>query len=241
MSTPGLLPALPGEARLTPAQQAEIGAAQTMPIGAAPAELMSKLSAATTPGGSAVTAPSGFDDAVARPVGGSRAKMLGGVGAVVVVAVVAAVVVLRGSEKEDPAGAAASAAVAPPPSSVATAIASASTSAGAAPVADEVKLTIQSKPPGVAVYVGDSDEELGTAPGPLLLKRGDQPVTLTFKAPGYASNRVDVTPSGDMIVPVKLEPAAPGAPGKVQKPGGKDVPEKPGKEPKPAGSKDVAW
>jgi eukaryotic-like serine/threonine-protein kinase len=240
MSTPGVLPPVPGGAKLTPAEQAAIGAAQTMPIGSAPAGLATKLSGMATPGASAVTAGNGLET-LPRPAAKGRAKLLGAVGAVIVVGAIAGGLALRGSGGNDKTApgpgvsAPASTMAAAPPSGAATAAASASSTASAAAPSDEVSVTIQSTPPGVDVYLGDGAEKLGTAPGPIHLKRGDKPLTLTFKAAGYAPDRVEVTPSGDVLVPVKLDRSASSG-GKGPRPGGTET-----AKPPPKGTSDVVF
>jgi serine/threonine-protein kinase len=66
----------------------------------------------------------------------------------------------------------------------------------------EVELTIQSSPKEVDVYL--DGEKIGTSAGTLRIKRGDAPVTLTLKAPGYAPAQVDIVPSANVVVPAKL-------------------------------------
>ena len=239
MSTPGVLPPVPGGAKLTPAEQAAIGAAQTMPIGSAPAGLATRLSGRSTPGASAVTAGNGLETSLPRPGPSGRGKLLGAVGAVIVVGAIAAVVALRGfggGDKAGPGGSgSASTMAAATPGSAATASASPTATASAAAPSDEVSLTIQSTPPGVDVFLGDGAEKLGSAPGPIHLKRGDKPLTLTFKAAGYAPERVEVTPSGDVIMPVRLDRSASSG-GKGPKPGGTES-----AKPPPKSTSDVAF
>jgi serine/threonine-protein kinase len=72
--------------------------------------------------------------------------------------------------------------------------------------ADSVRFSVQSVPPTAEAFI--DGRSLGTAPGPLVVPRGDKPVTLQFKASGYHSKNVEVTPSGDGVVSVTLSPAS---------------------------------
>jgi hypothetical protein len=74
-----------------------------------------------------------------------------------------------------------------------------------------VRFSVQSVPPTAEAFI--DGRSLGTAPGPLVVPRGDKPVTLQFKASGYHSKTVEVTPSGDGVVSVTLSPAS--GPGKL--------------------------
>jgi serine/threonine-protein kinase len=237
MSTPGLLPPVPG--KLTPAEQAEIGAAQTMPIGSARAEVMASLSAGGTPGAASVTAESGLETGLPGPTGGSRVKLVGALAGLGAIGVVVAVVLLRGSfgaGNADPAAAASGTASAvPTATTMGATAASATPTATSTSVAGEVKITVQSTPPGVDVYLGDSDAKLGSAPGPIIVQRGDKPITLTFRATGFTPERVDITPAGDVIVPVKLARGVVGG-AKTAKPAGTGAPEQPTGQPKPKGT-----
>ena len=55
--------------------------------------------------------------------------------------------------------------------------------------------------------IWSGDEKLGVAPGPIKLPLGSE-LTLTIKAPGYATSSVKVTPKEGLSVPVTLVPAA---------------------------------
>jgi serine/threonine-protein kinase len=78
-----------------------------------------------------------------------------------------------------------------------------------APRAD-VRFSVQSVPPGAEAFV--DGHSLGTAPGPLVLPRGDKPVTVEFKAAGYRPKGVEVTPSADGVVSVTLTQIPPSPP-----------------------------
>lgn len=80
------------------------------------------------------------------------------------------------------------------------------TSVPVMPPAD-VHFSVQSVPPGVEAFVGG--HSLGIAPGPLVLPRGDKPITLQFKAAGYRPKGVEVTPTADGVVSVTLTPIPP--------------------------------
>ena len=66
----------------------------------------------------------------------------------------------------------------------------------------EAELTIESTPREVEIYQGK--EKLGTSARPLRLKRSDEKVKLTFKAPGYVSQDIEISPSADARVAVSL-------------------------------------
>jgi serine/threonine-protein kinase len=85
-----------------------------------------------------------------------------------------------------------------------TPAASAAPSAVAAPSATpavtpeppaEVAITIAAQPAGTEIFLGA--EKLGTAPGPLRIRRDDKELTLTLKAAGYAPRELPVVPSKD--------------------------------------------
>jgi serine/threonine-protein kinase len=80
----------------------------------------------------------------------------------------------------------------------------ASASAPPPPVAlpANVAVTVESNVAGASVWLGA--KRLGDAAGVLALPRGDRAVTLTVKADGYAPSSVDVVPTGDVVVAVKL-------------------------------------
>jgi hypothetical protein len=79
-----------------------------------------------------------------------------------------------------------------------------------AAVPAEVALTVESNVAGASVWLGG--KRLGEAPGPLKLPRGSQALTLTVKSDGYAPSSIDVVPSEDVVVAVKLAKVA-AAPG----------------------------
>ncbi|HVW26448.1 MAG TPA: protein kinase [Polyangiaceae bacterium] len=74
------------------------------------------------------------------------------------------------------------------------------------PPSADVRFSVQSVPPGAEAFL--DGRSLGTAPGPLVLPRGDKPITLQFKATGYRPKGVDITPSADGVVSVTLSPAS---------------------------------
>jgi len=70
----------------------------------------------------------------------------------------------------------------------------------------DVAVTVESNVAGSSVWL--AGKRLGDAPGPLMLPRGGESVTLTVKAEGYASSSVDVVPTGDVVVAVRLTKVA---------------------------------
>ena len=78
-----------------------------------------------------------------------------------------------------------------------------------------VHFTVQSVPADAEVFL--DGRSIGKAPGPLEVARSDKPVTLQFKAPGFRSKSVDVTPMADGVVSVTLT-ATPGASGAQGRP-----------------------
>jgi eukaryotic-like serine/threonine-protein kinase len=84
---------------------------------------------------------------------------------------------------------------------------------------EEIELTFDATPKDAEVYLGEV--KLGAASGPIRVARGNEKLTLTLKATGYQPKEVEVTPSADGKVEVKLrrvQGAAPrGARGKVSK------------------------
>ncbi|MGD0524000.1 MAG: serine/threonine-protein kinase [Polyangiaceae bacterium] len=129
-----------------------------------------------------------------------RALLVAVVAAVSVLAGAAAVVLVAQSHAPVSASAAVSASAPAPASASAPAPASASASASA--LSPSVAVTVESNVAGASVWLGG--KRLGDASGPLALPRGDQGVTLVVKADGYAPSSVDVVPTGDVVVAVKL-------------------------------------
>ena len=81
-----------------------------------------------------------------------------------------------------------------------------------APVPEHIELTIQEAPPATAVFLGAL--KLGSAPGPLRLKRGDAPLKLTLKAPGYTPQTIEFVPAASGSLEAKLSKVrGPGKPG----------------------------
>jgi serine/threonine-protein kinase len=132
-----------------------------------------------------------------KPTGGSRVLLFGGAA---VAAIVAAIVLTR----------------APPPAPVVM-VAAAPLPSAAAPLpsaaapptvtpttelAMESVLTIASTPKEVDVFLGK--EKLGTSTNPILVKRSDSQLKLTFKAAGYAPQDVEVSAAADTKIAVAL-------------------------------------
>ncbi len=98
-----------------------------------------------------------------------------------------------------------------PPPSAAPPVASVIPVASA-PVPEHIELTIQEAPPATAVFLGAL--KLGSAPGPLRLKRGDAPLKLTLKAPGYTPQTIEFVPAASGSLEAKLSKVrGPGKPG----------------------------
>ncbi len=76
-----------------------------------------------------------------------------------------------------------------------------SASAEALPV--EVELTVEATPKVVDVYQGAT--KLGSSAAPVKVKRADGKVKLTFKAPGYAPQDLEVPASSSAVVAVTLK------------------------------------
>jgi serine/threonine-protein kinase len=131
--------------------------------------------------------------------------LLGGVVLLAGVGAVAAVALSKPTEAAAPAASTAPAAssVAATPPSIESATPPPPSASAEPALPAKVKLTIQSKPEKVDVYLGD--EKLGTSPDDLIqLPRGDDEVELTLKAPGYLPSKIKVKPSADGVVNAKL-------------------------------------
>jgi len=72
------------------------------------------------------------------------------------------------------------------------------------PTGVDVRFSVQSVPPAAEAFL--EGRSLGAAPGPVLVPRGNKPVTLLFKANGYRPKTVEITPTGDGVVSVTLSP-----------------------------------
>jgi len=70
----------------------------------------------------------------------------------------------------------------------------------------DVAVTVESNVATSSVWL--AGKRLGDAPGPLMLPRGTDPVTLLVKADGYAPSSVDVVPTRDVVVAVRLAKVA---------------------------------
>jgi len=195
--TGSVVPGRPVGNSLTPAEQ-HLAAAPTLVQGAASNQT------------------STLAEAGAKPTGGRAPLLFGGV-AVAVIAAVVSFVALKPSPAPPPV-----VALALPPTATASAIPPAAPPATVTPapagLPAEIELTVASKPAEVDVYLGK--EKLGTSAKPVHLKRGDEPVKLTFKAPGYAPQDLEVSPAEGARVTVTLVKSV----GPVKKkPGGSDL------------------
>lgn len=79
--------------------------------------------------------------------------------------------------------------------------------AGALVAPAKIALRVDGAPPGAKVLADGA--ELGVAPGPFELEAGKS-LTLTVTARGYKPQKVAVTPTADVILPVSLERATTG-------------------------------
>ncbi len=131
-----------------------------------------------------------------------RKRVTVAIGAASLVAGIAVTMVVR-SWTAPAGGAAVALARLPPVPAVTVAPAAPSAAPVVEPAPAEVELTIQSTPSVVDVYLGG--EKIGASPGPIKIKRGDKPITLTLKAAGHAPSEITVTPSANVVVPsIKL-------------------------------------
>ena len=78
------------------------------------------------------------------------------------------------------------------------------------PSAEHIELTILEAPPSTSIFLGAL--RLGSAPGPIRLKRGDAPLKLTLKAPGYAPQTIEFVPAASGSLEAKLTRPAKAAP-----------------------------
>jgi serine/threonine-protein kinase len=95
-------------------------------------------------------------------------------------------------------------ATASPPGEMTGARRGATSAATDPPPISEVHFSVQSVPPAAEAFL--AGRSLGVAPGPLVVPRGDKPLTLQFKAAGYRAKEVQVTPTTDGVVSVTLTP-----------------------------------
>ena len=107
------------------------------------------------------------------------------------------------------ASATASATASEPPTVVVSPSATAETAVPA-----EIELTINAVPSVVDVYLGA--EKVGSSAAPVKVKRGEGKVKLTFKAPGYAPQDLEVSASASASVAVKLTKVAAAGGGKTR-------------------------
>lgn len=157
--------------------------------------------------------------ATASNPGASRAPLLFGGALAVLGAIVAAVLILRPTAQSP-----LPVALAPLPIVSVTAsaplVAAPPATVVPAPVGipAEVEITVDSTPKDVEIYLGK--EKLGTSAKPLHLKRSDDEVKLTFKAPGHAPQEMEIAPAADSHVAIALVKIGGGA---RKKPGGGDL------------------
>jgi eukaryotic-like serine/threonine-protein kinase len=152
----------------------------------------------------------------------SRSPLFVGAALAALGAIVAAVLILR-----PPTPAPLPVVAAPPPIVTATATATATAIVAAPPATvvpaptglpAEAEITVDSTPKDVEIYLGK--EKLGTSAKPVHLKRGEDKVKLTFKAPGYAPQDMEFAPSADSHLAIALVKLGGGA---RKKPGGGDL------------------
>jgi serine/threonine-protein kinase len=121
----------------------------------------------------------------------AMAGIVGGAGAVVLVAQSHAPTKVTGDLES----------TAHPPASGPTAVLAPLPPPSAA-LSEDVAVTVESNVATSSVWL--AGKRLGDAPGPLMLPRGGDLVTLTVKAEGYAPSSVDVVPTKDVVVAVRL-------------------------------------
>ncbi|HYU16546.1 MAG TPA: serine/threonine-protein kinase [Candidatus Acidoferrum sp.] len=71
---------------------------------------------------------------------------------------------------------------------------------GSSPEASSVKIVVESTPRGAEVFVGAEVDARGKTPLPLELRRGDVPVEIVLKTPGYQDKRDAIVPSQDQVL-----------------------------------------
>jgi serine/threonine-protein kinase len=216
------LPVEPGEAApgIPPAVPLGGGAAQPSIPPASAAIAVAQPTPSPAP--SANQAPEALPAAAeARRWPASHVLLAGG--ALLAAAAIVAVMVIRSSGRDDPApgdletraggeaaaGGSAGAAAAPDAAApAADAAAAAPDAAAPAPpsVRAEVVVTIDGSPPGTEVR--RAGVLLGTAPGPVLVRREEAEVMLVLSADGYVPETIAVVPSKDLTRTVKLKPKA---------------------------------
>ncbi len=91
--------------------------------------------------------------------------------------------------------------------SMASSAATATASTSAVEAALSVAVTFDTVP--AAVEIVRAGKRVGVSPGPLLLERGEGPVPLTLRKPGYLPEVIKVVPSADRTMKVRLKPAGP--------------------------------
>jgi serine/threonine-protein kinase len=207
MSTPGRMasPVVTGGDKLTPTEQALMGAAATV----ADVSSQPRLASSATPSGAAVSAE--VFEAMAptqrAPGAGGKGKLIGVAIAGLVAAAAATVFFLRGPDESGASvgvtyttQSAEPAAAEPPPTT--TAVASASVAVEAGP--PKVEIIVKSTP--TEVMVAQGDVELGKSTDPIELDQADEPIELTFTAPGYLPKTRKVTPNIKQQLEVRLDP-----------------------------------
>ena len=83
---------------------------------------------------------------------------------------------------------------------------------GAAPI----QVTVRGAPELAMIYLGE--EKLGTAPGPVKVPRGTATLKLTIRADGFSPASVDVEPTENTVVSIKLTKNGTGKTGTGTKP-----------------------
>ena len=89
----------------------------------------------------------------------------------------------------------------------------------------DVQVTVRSTPDHAAIYFGDV--MLGLAPGPVKVKRGEVKVKLTIKANGYATAEVEVEPTENTTVSIKLNKSTTARPAGLKPPPTGEIPDNP--------------
>ena len=182
--------------------------------GARTPDAWSETSTADTMGADAVAASGAVPVTAAETGMGAQRRrgrlvLASALGLAVVAAAAAIVVASRGGGDEraapsdDPAAPAA-AMTGPVEPAPAPAAAAPPAEAAAPPEASRfVQFEVTGAPEGTEVY--GPGGPVGTAPGTIQLVRGEEPLLLTFKAPGHRTETRQVVPSGDGSIEVPLE------------------------------------
>ena len=159
-------------------------------------------------------------DALAPRARSKRPLILAGAFAFVLGIAGVMIAVLAQKDGPSPAGSQVVATAVPPPptQTVAPTVTPSAATVAAVPTVTpepaEIEITIQSTPAVVDVYRGA--EKLGTSAAPIKLKRGEK-VKLALRANGFVATEIELTPTQNTLMPIKLTKLATGrSPSEVQ-------------------------